>query len=95
MPKLGSGEIQFQGCLLNPAVAICLCFHKPPCVPDRDRLLAYLVKTGVDLSGDFSLTLDADGNEDVVLLFGNAKTLSTFKLLVDSLVNMSAETVTV
>lgn len=86
MPKLGSGEIQFQGCILQPAVAICLCFHKPQCVPDRDRILAHLVKTGVDLEGDFSLTLDADGKEDVVLLFGNPRTLNEFKRLVDALV---------
>lgn len=91
MPRLGSGEIQFQGCMLKPAVAVSLCFHQPPCVPDRDRILAYLVKTGVDLEGDFSLTLDADGNEDVVLLFGNAQTLNSFKNLVDTLVVMDQE----
>lgn len=85
MPRLGSGEIQFHGCLLKPAVAICLCFHTPQCVPDRDRILAHLVKTGVDLEGDFSLTLDADGNADVVLLFGNSQTLNQFKNLVDKL----------
>lgn len=79
MPKLGSGEIQFQGCVLKPAVAICLCFHTPQCVPDRDRILAHLVKSGVDLEGDFSLTLDADGNEDVVMVFGNSQTLNKFK----------------
>ena len=72
MPRLGSGEIQFQGCLLNPGVAICICSHQPPCVPDRDQILAHLVETGVDLDGDFSLTLDANGKQDVVLLFGNA-----------------------
>lgn len=64
MPRLGSGEIQFQGCMLKPAVAICLCFHQPQCVPDRDQTLAYLVQQGVDLDGDFSLVLDADGNQD-------------------------------
>lgn len=85
MPKLGSGEIQFQGCMLKPAVAICLCFHTPQCVPDRDHILAHLVKTGVDLEGDFSLTLDADGNEDVVMLFGNSQTFNQFKNLVDRL----------
>lgn len=83
--KLGSGEIQFQGCLLDPAVAICLCFHDPPCVPDRDQILAHLVKTGVDLEGDFSLVLDADGNEDVLLVFGNSQTLDHFKALVNAL----------
>lgn len=89
MPRLGSGEIQFQGCLLNPGVAICLCFHQPTCVPDRDQILAYLVKQGVDLDGDFSLVLDADGNQDVILLFGNRKTLTTFKTLVDTLIGIS------
>lgn len=89
MPKLGSGEIQFQGCLLNPAVAICLCFHQPQCVPDRDRILAHLVKTGVDLDGDFSLVLDSDGNEDVILLFGNSKTLAKFQALVNTLAVMT------
>lgn len=40
MPRLGSGEIQFQGCLLNPAMAICTCPHTPQHVPDRDKILA-------------------------------------------------------
>jgi hypothetical protein len=89
MPRLGSGEIQFQGCLLKPAVAICLCFHTPQCIADRDRILSHLVKTGVDLEGDFSLTLDADGKQDVVLLFGNQRVLNEFKTLVDALATQS------
>lgn len=95
MPRLGSGEIQFQGCLLRPAVAICICSHQPPCVPDRDRILAHLIETGVDLDGDFSLTLDVKGKQDVVLLFGNTKTLNTFKALVDSLVLLSANEINI
>lgn len=88
MPKLGSGDIQFQGCLLGEAVAICLCFHSPSHVPDRDKVLAYLHRQGIDLSGDFSLVLDAHGNEDVLLVFGNKKTLGTFQTLVNMLVGM-------
>lgn len=90
MPKLGSGEIQFQGCLLKPATAICLCFHQPSHIPDRDKVLAYLASHGIDLDADFSLVLDADGNEDVVLVFGNQKTLTTFQLLVNQLAEMNA-----
>ena len=89
MPRLGSGEIQFHGYVFKPAVAIAVCFHKPPCDADRDRILAYLVRTGVDLTDDFSLTLDADGNEDVVLLFGTRETFAQFKTLVNSMVDMS------
>ena len=85
MPRLGSGEIQFQGCLLNPAIAICICSHKPLHVPDRDKILAYLVKHGIDLGADFSLVLDADGNEDVLLVFGNHNTFQTFQTLVSAL----------
>ena len=85
MPRLGCGEVHFQECLLGPAVALCLCFHKPPCAPSRDRVIAYLLKTGVDLDEDFSLTLDADGNEDVVLLFGGLPSLQAFKAAVDGL----------
>lgn len=88
MPKLGSGNIQFQGCLLGPATAICLCFHTPHHKPDRNHILAYLASKGVDLDGDFSLVLDADGNEDVILCFGNTATLETFTLLVNSLTEM-------
>jgi hypothetical protein len=91
MPKLGSGEIQFQGLLLGPATAICFCSHKPTHVPDRDRILAYLTEHGIDLSADFSLVLDATGKEDVVLVFGNPQTLRTFQLLVSSLVEMERE----
>jgi hypothetical protein len=43
----------------------------------------------VDLTDDFSLTLDADGNEDVVLLFGTRETFAQFKTLVNSMVDMS------
>lgn len=88
MPKLGSGEIQFQDCLLKPGVAISLCFHQPQCIPDRDRILAYLARTGVDLESDFALVLDSDGNEDVLLFFGNNKTLATFKALVDTVAEL-------
>lgn len=92
MPRLGSGEIQFQGCLLKPGVAICLCFHQPQCVPDRNRILSYvLTRTGAELDADFSLTLDADGREDVLLLFGNRETLNNFKMLVDTLIAMPIE----
>jgi hypothetical protein len=88
MPRLGSGEIQFQGCLLNPAIAICICSHKPQHVPNRDAILIYLVKHGVDLDVDFSLVLDADNNEDVLLVFGNQKTFNTFQMLVSALATM-------
>jgi hypothetical protein len=85
MTKLGSGEIQFQGCLLGHAVAVCICPHTPQHVPNRDDILAYLNKQGVDLEADFSLVLDANGHQDVLLVFGNRKTLSTFGGLVDEL----------
>lgn len=81
----GSGEIQFQGCDLNPALAICICPHKPSHAPNRDRILARLAEAGTDLSCDFSLLLDVSGREDVLLFFGNRETLKTFKLLVDTL----------
>ena len=89
MTKLGSGDIQFNGCLLTPASAICLCFHTPAHVPNRDKILAYLTSKGIDLEGDFSLVLDADGNEDVILCFGNLATLQTFQLLVNKLEEMA------
>jgi hypothetical protein len=88
MPRLGSGEIQFQGCLLSPAIAICICSHKPSHVPDRDKILAYLIKHEINLDADFSLVLDADNNEDALLVFGNQKTFDVFQALVSALAKM-------
>jgi len=85
MPKLGSGNVQFQGCPMGQRAAICICFHTPSHVPNKDKIEVYLTKQHVDQDGDFSLVLDADGNEDVVLHFGNQRTFGVFKQLVNAL----------
>lgn len=87
--RFGSGDVQYQGCVLGPAKVIGLCHHKPSCTPNRDKILAYLVQNGVDLEQDFSLIFDADGNQDTLLLFGNPETLQKFQELVDALVTSS------
>ena len=86
--KFGSGGIQFQGCVLDPAkvISFSFCYHEPQHVPNRDKILAYLIKNGVDLETDFSAIFDADGNEDIVLVFGNPETLLNFQALVGVLV---------
>ena len=76
--------------MLNPAIAICICSHRPQHVPDRDRILDYIIKHGVALDSDFSLVLDADNNEDVLLIFGNQKTFETFRTLVSTLAALTA-----
>jgi hypothetical protein len=85
MPKLGSGEIQFQGCVMDSGLAICLCFHKPQHAPNKDKINVYLTKHHIDQDNDFSLVLDSDGNEDVILYFGNHSTFKMFELLVKTL----------
>lgn len=90
--KFGSGDVQFQGIALNPAKVIGLCHHRPSCIPNRDKMLAYLVQNGVDLEQDFSLIFDADGNHDTLLLFGNPETLQKFQALVNALVTSTKVT---
>lgn len=85
--KFGSGDIQFQGCVLNPAKVIGLCHHKPRHTPNRDKILSYLITNGVDLEQDFALVFDSDGNEDTLLLFANPETLRKFQALVNALVD--------
>lgn len=89
--RLGSGNVQIKGCVLDPANAILFCHHNPPHVPNRDDVLAYLAKLGVELGDDVSLTFDPDGNADTVLLFGNRETLLKFQALVGALAASSTK----
>lgn len=90
MNKIGSGEIQFQGVVLDGGTtAICFCHHKPPHTPNKHAIQNYLVGNHVDLEQDFSLVLDGLGENDTMIVFGNSKSLGNFRALVTKLESMS------
>lgn len=48
-----------------------------------------MVRSGIDLNSDFSLVLDADNREDVLLIFGNRQTFQTFQTRVSTLAELA------
>lgn len=83
MPKIGTGDIKFQGITFDDGrVAIAICHHKPSCVGNKFETQHYLSERHVDDEEDFSLVVDLTGERDTFLVFRCGETLDGFSDLV-------------